>query len=288
MGRRIRGLLLFLWRMCYPLLIYGSVVGLVAAGGVMVLLIWGGLNLDRAISLEMQEELSRQLSVPFTALGAMIAAVPLGILYVWSRWEQEIEGEACKRSRTLRLTDIGRLGILGAALCVAGNGFLMSMPFLWEGFEETNEMLYAPPFLLQLFCIGLIVPAVEELVFRGLVYRGMRKSVSVRAAMIVSALYFGVYHGNLVQGIYAAGIGVALAWVMEQYDALTAAVTVHVSANVMSLLVSNTVIGVLLSVFAVCRWAMILVCLGISVWIINKIRKENMNDETSVYCDTML
>lgn len=265
MGRRIRGLLLFLWRMCYPLLIYGSVVGLVAAGGIIGIVLWCGMEPGVHITMDVQEELSRQLSVPLTALGAIIASVPLGILYVWSRWEQETEEDVCKRSRALCLKDIGRLGILGAALCVAGNGILMSMPFLWDSFEETNEMLYAPPFILQLICVGLIIPAAEELVFRGLVYRGMRRLVSVRAAMMLSALYFGIYHGNLPQGIYAAGIGLALAWVMEHYDALTAAVVVHMAANVMSLLVSNTVIGVLLSVFAVCRWGIILVCLGISV-----------------------
>ena len=52
-----------------------------------------------------------------------------------------------------------------------------------------------------------------------------------RAAAVVSALMFGIYHGNLVQGIYAFLIGMLLCLVYERTGRLLAAALFHGAGN---------------------------------------------------------
>ena len=54
------------------------------------------------------------------------------------------------------------------------------------------------------FIIAVIAaPVVEEILFRGIVLRSMRKFIPVWAAILISSVLFGVYHLNIVQAAYA-------------------------------------------------------------------------------------
>ena len=54
------------------------------------------------------------------------------------------------------------------------------------------------------FMIAVIAaPVVEEILFRGIVLRSMRKFTPVWAAILISSVLFGVYHLNIVQAAYA-------------------------------------------------------------------------------------
>lgn len=51
---------------------------------------------------------------------------------------------------------------------------------------------------------------------------------------------FGIYHGNVPQGIYAFLLGLLMVYLREQYQTLLAPVLFHMSANVYSVLASQT------------------------------------------------
>ena len=63
--------------------------------------------------------------------------------------------------------------------------------------------------------------------------------MSVKVAIVISALIFGIIHGNVVQGIYAFIIGICLAYIYERYNTLLAAVLFHMSANLMSVIMTE-------------------------------------------------
>lgn len=65
------------------------------------------------------------------------------------------------------------------------------------------------------FSLG--APIVEEIVFRGLVLRGLEK-YGRRFAIVISALLFGAFHGNLVQSPYAFLVGLVLGYVASEYS----------------------------------------------------------------------
>lgn len=63
--------------------------------------------------------------------------------------------------------------------------------------------------------------------------------INVKAAVIVSALFFGAFHGNLVQFVYAFIIGLMLAYVYEKFKTIWAPVIFHIGANLISVLITE-------------------------------------------------
>jgi len=50
--------------------------------------------------------------------------------------------------------------------------------------------------------------------------------------LVVSSLFFGCYHGNLVQAVYGSLLGLLIAYTYEKYKSFAAPVLFHAAANV--------------------------------------------------------
>lgn len=89
---------------------------------------------------------------------------------------------------------------------------------------ESMEMASAGADTFSMFLyMGLGAPIVEELVFRGLIMRGLQP-YGRRFAVFASALLFGIFHGNLVQSPYAFVVGLVLGYTAMEYSILWAMV----------------------------------------------------------------
>ena len=106
-------------------------------------------------------------------------------------------------------------------------------------YQETAEALYTPTLWVQLLCLGIIVPITEEYVFRGLIYKRIRRSASVMRAIISSAIFFGLYHGNSVQMIYGTLCGILLAYLCEKYGSMKAPIFAHMLMNIASCILTD-------------------------------------------------
>lgn len=83
--------------------------------------------------------------------------------------------------------------------------------------------------------VALAAPITEELLFRGLVMRSLQP-YGKKFAIIVSAVLFGLYHGNPIQTPYAILVGLILGYVAMEYNVVWAMV-LHMMNN---LLLSDT------------------------------------------------
>lgn len=126
--------------------------------------------------------------------------------------------------------------VLGAAVCLAVNNLLIlsGIPQIFTGYEEVAQTLYSPPLIQQLLFIGLVIPLTEELIFRGQLFALLRDRLPWLAAALISALLFGVFHGNVTQGIYGFLLGIILAWLYEVSGSLLLPYLFHAAANMMS------------------------------------------------------
>ena len=77
--------------------------------------------------------------------------------------------------------------------------------------------------------VGLAAPLFEELVFRGLLMRSI-EPYGQRLAIVLSALLFGLYHGNPVQTPYAFLVGLVLGYVAMEYSMLWS-IVLHILNN---------------------------------------------------------
>ena len=105
-------------------------------------------------------------------------------------------------------------------------------------FQEVSDSIESASPGLQLLVAGIIGPAAEELLFRGLLMRRTEKALGPVRAMLLSALMFGVFHGNLTQGIAAAVLGICLGIACLCTDSLLVPVLMHAAANSAAVLVS--------------------------------------------------
>ena len=122
----------------------------------------------------------------------------------------------------------------GVAVALAGNKLvsLLGLTELSGSYAETSEVLNSGSLWLKLFCTGLVAPVAEELLIRGLVFERLRDLMKPGAAILWSAIFFGIFHGNLVQGVYAALCGLYLGWVMERFETIKAPIAAHMAANI--------------------------------------------------------
>lgn len=232
------------WRICWellvPILVYTGVAIIVSLiGGAVIganayLDLQGVDLLDEYAVTEKILEITLPFAVLLQTIAAIIAVPLLYLMYKkdWKRRIYRVDHRSVAYYKKIYAF------IAGAAACLAAN-LILSFPwiyrFLGQGYDAVSESLFSGSVIVQWIGIGIIIPICEEFVFRGLIYMRLRDRVSVKPAIVISAVIFGVYHGNLLQGIYAFLLGILMAYMMEKYKSITAPCLFHVAANLLSM-----------------------------------------------------
>lgn len=155
--------------------------------------------------------------------------------------------------------------------------------FFSSQFEYMNDIL-APisqgSILISMLTVGIVAPIAEEFLFRGVIYNTLKKKISIKWTIIIQAILFGVFHGNLVQGTYATLLGLVFGYVTYKTKSLWPAIIMHMvnnlTANIVSFILGNYVGGTLLYIIFAVIGAIGLVLL------IFLIRKSNTNNEDEI------
>ncbi len=134
-----------------------------------------------------------------------------------------------------------------AALANVGNNLfasvLSSLGMPPEGSELPNPTGFFGVALTLLS--GAVLPAlVEEFAMRGVLIGVLRKRVGDGAAVFISALLFGLMHGNLVQIPFAFLLGLFLGYITVRTNSIFPAVALHFFNNFCSIIldyISNAV-----------------------------------------------
>lgn len=145
-------------------------------------------------------------------------------------WHKKIRFHSTKEIDKLSIVP---MVILAAAIAIGMNGVL-TLTELYRfspTFQRVSEMQFDTPVWLGIISYGILAPLGEEIVFRGVVYGQLRKVLKVPYAVVLSGLAFGLFHGNLVQAVYATVIGCLLALVYEWYGTIAAPMLFHSVAN---------------------------------------------------------
>jgi len=100
-----------------------------------------------------------------------------------------------------------------------------------------NNLIFGRSILLRIIIVSLIGPFVEELIFRKFIIDRLN-IYGEKIAIFVSALLFGLFHGNLFQFFYAFFLGLIFGYVYLRYGKLLYTVLLHVIINFMGGVVS--------------------------------------------------
>ena len=206
------------------------------------------LFLSAPIEGEAPQELTPRLAV----FAVLLLQLPmLAVFYAARRF---YPGHYASQLNNAELT-------VGVAFRQAVPLFLMCLPLIWIASLIWTHLLTAleaagaidafePQALITLFQDGgdpiaisllvalaiLLAPIVEEIVFRGCVYRFLKSQTTLLPAQILSGCVFSFMHWNLMSFVPLVIVGVFLARVYEKSGNLMVAIWFHAFFNAFSLL----------------------------------------------------
>ena len=181
-------------------------------------------------------------------LSAVLSQVLCLAVFIW--W-------SLKEKRQGLLTDAGRppaesrcaslrpapcvLAFFGGALLSYGFGKMMTVLGFYNLFSnETQESLLKLPFAVQAVGLGLAVPVAEEIAYRQLCFGRFRHFLPFWPAAAAAGALFAAAHGNMIQMTYAFPMSLILAWCLEKGGSMVYPVLLHMGANLITILLSQS------------------------------------------------
>ena len=134
------------------------------------------------------------------------------------------------------------LKVLAVVLIATTSVFLISpmitlvdYAFSLLGYNPTNDLPYVMDNALRLI-IGIlsmaVLPAIcEELLFRGLIFKGLQQKFGPHASILISAAMFTLLHGSLQQTVYQFILGMLLGYAMHYGKSIVYPMLLHFVNN---------------------------------------------------------
>ena len=175
-------------------------------------------------------------SLGFTIASAILT--PLSFLSVFLIYNKvsKISLKACKLKFKINWKEVLIL-ILISFVCVFGlQYFINGIDIGLEAIGYKLSSLTLPLdngwwYLLNVVVIALLPAICEELIFRGIIFNGLRRNLKDGWAVVLSALLFALMHGSLEQFVYPFILGMILNVVVLRTGNLLSSIIVHFMNN---------------------------------------------------------
>lgn len=94
------------------------------------------------------------------------------------------------------------------------------------------------PFWLALLVNAILIPILEEVVFRGYLFSRLGKAMPAVVAAVISSVVFGLCHGGLVWAIWAGITGLIICVVRVKSGSIIPGIIFHIIMNTYGMVVS--------------------------------------------------
>lgn len=120
----------------------------------------------------------------------------------------------------------------------------MTVPKIMSEYNELmNAMSLGSNLLITIIYGYILGPITEEMYFRGVIFKLLEKSgINHMLAIAIQALFFAIVHMNLVQGIYAFGLGMVLGYLRYKYKTVFITIGAHMVFNVLGICVDQILV----------------------------------------------
>ena len=206
----------------------------------------------------------------------MVMAVMIAIIlfFLWYRRYGRngiLETAEPKEIITLKNMGIYLMMGIGCQLFIAGALTLIRPLFetLFNYYDDTISSLFVADTIIVAMYVIVLAPIVEELMLRGILFNRLRYGISFMAANVIQAAVFGIYHWDIIQGIYAFGIGLLLGYIYEKSRTLIAPIIVHIIINGSGFLIQWLKLGPYLPI-----WLAIIIGGGLLFWGVYQFKKS--------------
>ena len=123
--------------------------------------------------------------------------------------------------------------ILALSVSLGLNAFLTLTGFVESSqtYRQVADHQYGVVFGIGLLLYGMVSPLAEEILFRGVIFNRLRRYFGPSVGIVASGVFFGIFHGNLVQGVYGTVMGMLIAYVYERSGKFITPFLFHAVAN---------------------------------------------------------
>lgn len=131
---------------------------------------------------------------------------------------------------------LGILSVLGFILLIEG-----AFGNLFRAIGLKSNALALPNntvgwLFVNLLILGVVPPICEELLFRGIIFNGLKERFSNVVSIVFTALLFALMHQNIQQFVYPFVLGIVLTTIMHKTNNLIYPILLHMFNNFTTLI----------------------------------------------------
>ena len=219
----IFGGIIFMQLLAYMLCVLGYVVfGIISGKG------YARALAEMTILVQASET---NVMLAISAVSAILSFIWCGLLYVRSSWREEHVNYRNIFSGKNVLSVFG----IGSGFCILLT-FLLSMltslfPEMFKNYTELMSNFENGNIILTVLYAVFIGPVSEEIIFRGAIFDRVYTAFPFWKANIIQAALFGIYHMNVVQGLYAFCLGMVLGLIVKATGSILCSIFTHIVFN---------------------------------------------------------
>ena len=164
-------------------------------------------------------------------VSAVLSMLWCGILYKKSSWREKNFDYKAALSFKNMLSASG-IGVGGCIMLTMFLTLLASlMPRAFSFYNTIMNQLTDSSMIVTVLYVLLIGPVSEELIFRGAILDRFYLVFPFFTANLLQAALFGIYHMNLIQGLYAFCLGAMLGMIRYSTGTILVSIYVHILFN---------------------------------------------------------
>lgn len=193
------------------------------------------------MSYEEGLELLKADQAAMTGIILLISAVLTLLIYfiVEKVKKSSIFKEADIKPATGKQIGLSVVGALGAMFFM--NFMLTILPIpqdLLGDLTSGVSKLTAYPLWQAILANALLIPIMEEVLFRGYIFSRLEKAMPSIVAALISSVVFGICHGGLVWAIWAFLLGMFICVVRIKSRSIVPGIIIHIIMNTYAMVVS--------------------------------------------------
>lgn len=180
---------------------------------------------------------------------------------------------------------------LGAIFIIFTVNMSMTLFIPQEGlqeFSEASKVLYAYPLWQAILANALVVPILEEVIFRGLIFSRLQKAMPNVVVALITSVLFGIVHGQLVWMLFAFIVGLLLSYVRIKTGSILPTIMMHVIINTYATLVSYNLFSIGSEVIAIALYVIGIIALAGCFFLMHKVSKEEKKADTKIEVSTVV
>lgn len=172
-----------------------------------------------------------QATIWISGISALLSMLWCLVLYLKSSWRVK-NMDYRKVFTPGNIIGIFTAGTGGCITVTILLSVIMSLfPSAFKSYNELMSNLDSDGGLPVLIFVLLIGPASEEIIFRGAIFDRLHLAFPFWIANALQAFLFGVYHMNIIQGIYAFLLGMLLGMVVYSTGSILCSIATHIIFN---------------------------------------------------------